>query len=181
MRGGEAFEEVLDQHIQRLEADRRVTFTASRCSTATAYGFFFSASPVRSFPTPQLRSFGETGSDLLRGPGEAVGRRFAPSFPGTFEPSHRPSPLQSYGAAVPRTCGPSRSLSVHEWNALHELIALGASLHEGFTLRELRSAFRALARRYHPDRHADSSADDKARLGEIFSRVCDSYQVLAQV
>ena len=25
MRGGEAFEEVLDQHIQRLEADRRVT------------------------------------------------------------------------------------------------------------------------------------------------------------
>ncbi|HEX5107157.1 MAG TPA: J domain-containing protein [Vicinamibacterales bacterium] len=175
MRGGEAFEEVLDQHIQRLEADRRVTFTATGCSTATAYGFFFSSSPSSSFPPSPLRGFSETGSDLLRGPGQAVRRTVAPSHRRAFAPSHPPLPPRSYGATGTRT------LSAHERHALHELIALGAALHEGFTRRELRSAFRALARRYHPDRHTDSSADHKARLATLFSRVCDSYQVLARV
>ena len=159
MRGGEAFEEVLDQHIQGLEADRRVTFTPSRCSTATAYGFFFLPSPLRGYGPPlRLRGYGATG---LRTP--------APSHLRTPAPSHL------------RTPAPSRVLSGDERHALGELIALGAALHDGFTLRELRSAFRALARRYHPDRHANSSGDEKARLAEIFSRVCDSYQVLARI
>ena len=178
MRGGEAFEEVLDQHIQGLEADRRVTFTASSCSTATAYGFFFPPTQLRcsgetSPPTQlrcdgamssdPLRSLGEAGSGLLRGSDEVDRRTFEPSFPGTFAP---PS---------------SRALSGVERAALLELVALGARLHESFTLRELRSAFRALARRYHPDRHADSSGDEKASLAMIFSRVCDCYQVLARI
>jgi len=78
MRGGEAFEEVLDQHIQGLEADRRVTFTTSRCSTATAYGFFFPPSPVRGHGEAGVSHF---DSERLRIPA----------------PSHPPSPLRGYG------------------------------------------------------------------------------------
>src|SRR5262245_34218496 len=111
MRGGEAFEEVLDQHIQGLEADRRVTFTTSRCSTATAYGFFF--------PSSQLDDNRATGSGLLRGFGAEHLRTSAPSHLRTFAPSRL------------------RILSTSERNALYELIGLGAALHEGFTLREL--------------------------------------------
>jgi hypothetical protein len=168
MRGGEAFEEVLDQQIQGLEADRRVTFTASRCSTATAYGFFFTV--THAFEVAP-----------------SAPRTIAPSHPGTIasasaaarlrrdRPSHPPSPLRGFGEIN------SRSLSTRERHALHDLIELGAALHEGFTRRELRSAFRVLARRYHPDRHSTSGADEKARLATIFSRVYDSYQVLARI
>src|SRR5262245_51360712 len=141
MRGGEAFEEVLDQHIQRLEADRRVTFTTTAHGTATAYGFFFLSSSLLGFPAPQLRCSAERASC--------------------------PVATQHYRSQAPRQphiVVRARALSPHERHALQELIALGASLHEGFTLRELRSAFRALARRYHPDRHSNSGPDDKARL-----------------
>src|SRR4030095_16021874 len=126
MRGGEAFEEVLDQHIQGLGADRRVTFTTSRCSTATAYGFFFTV--THAFEVAP-----------------SAPRTIAPSHPGTAasasaaarlrrdRPLHPPSPLRGFGGASPRTFAPSgfRTLSQEERRALHELIGLGAVLHEG--------------------------------------------------
>jgi DnaJ-class molecular chaperone len=46
-----------------------------------------------------------------------------------------------------------RILSNAQRRALNQLIGLGARLDDAFTLQELRSEFRALARLYHPDRH----------------------------
>jgi DnaJ-class molecular chaperone len=73
----------------------------------------------------------------------------------------------------------ARVLSSREQRALDDLIALGAELPADFTFDELRSAFRTLARRYHPDRHAGCRAEDKARLAHLFARTRDAYRTLA--
>ena len=46
-----------------------------------------------------------------------------------------------------------RVLSHSQREALNQMIGLGARLDDAFTMQELRSEFRALARVYHPDRH----------------------------
>src|SRR5687768_2898486 len=61
-------------------------------------------------------------------------------------------------AAAPRT--PRRTLSPEQRAALDRFVALGAHLHSGYTRRELRSAFRSLARTFHPDHHPAISASE---------------------
>ena len=73
-----------------------------------------------------------------------------------------------------------RHLSMREQRAFDELEALGGTLTVDFTFDELRSVFRRLARRYHPDRHTGCSAHDKTRLADQFTRARDAYQVLAE-
>jgi DnaJ-class molecular chaperone len=58
------------------------------------------------------------------------------------------------------------------------MVSLGASLGADFTPDELRGAYRQLARRYHPDVHLGCTEREKARLGALFTRAHDSYQVL---
>ena len=73
---------------------------------------------------------------------------------------------------------PRRTLLPHEQRALDEFIALGANLHKDFTSAELRSAFRALAREYHPDRHPGSGEFERERLSASFARLRQAYEQL---
>jgi hypothetical protein len=97
-------------------------------------------------------------------------RRAAPSR----ETADRPAPL----TGTPRR---PRVLSREQRAALDRFVALGARLHPSYTRRELRSAFRSLARTFHPDHHPAISASEKARLSLMFNDVRNAYDVLKNI
>jgi len=75
---------------------------------------------------------------------------------------------------------PPRLLTAAQRSALDVLRASGApNLDDSFTAVELRRAYRGLALRWHPDRHAHASPSDRARLAGTFARVTDAYRLLA--
>jgi hypothetical protein len=75
---------------------------------------------------------------------------------------------------------PVRRLTAAQRNALRLLRRLGAiDLDPGFSDRQLRRAFRTLAKRFHPDRHPASSATEKEGLAWTFASVCTAYRDLA--
>jgi hypothetical protein len=98
----------------------------------------------------------------------------APSGDAVAGTSRRESPVESHRP----TRVPRRALSTDERRALDELVRLGASLDSHFTAEELRSAFRSLARRYHPDRHPGATASERTRLSTLFSQVHEAYKDL---
>lgn len=71
-----------------------------------------------------------------------------------------------------------RSLSAAEQQALTVLNGLGASLSSDFTAADLRSAYRALALDYHPDRHASSDPAEKERLSRLFAEIVEHHRRL---
>lgn len=73
---------------------------------------------------------------------------------------------------------PSRILSDRQQQALTHLVSLGAALHADFTVRELKTAFKTLARLYHPDRHPGSCEFEKARLTRQFAMLHEAYRQL---
>lgn len=74
---------------------------------------------------------------------------------------------------------PRRVLNDEQRAALEVLRAAGAcSLGEEVTGAELRSAYRRLAMRWHPDRHTDIPAADRVRLARTFARISDAYRLL---
>jgi hypothetical protein len=77
--------------------------------------------------------------------------------------------------AAPR---PARALSPAQRDALNEMIGLGAQLDANFTLRELRSQFRALARMFHPDRHQGTGRTSAEKLSSRFVTLRRAYDVL---
>jgi hypothetical protein len=81
-------------------------------------------------------------------------------------------------AAMPTRIRQPRRLTQAQQRALDALVGLGATLSSDFTERELRTAFRGLARRYHPDGHPRSSDAQKTRLARIFSDVDRQYRLL---
>lgn len=81
----------------------------------------------------------------------------------------------------PVTARPRRTLSPRQREALNAFVQLGASISDDFTDHELRSTFRLLALRYHPDRHPGSSDRERAHLSLRFSRVHDAYESLKSV
>lgn len=124
-------------------------------------------------------AFGEVLDDLVG--------RFQPEAPAAgprWHPGIATRPLLSFDGNPPRprlarvSRRPARTLSARERAALDLLVGLGASLTPGFTRQELRSAFRALARRYHPDAHPATSAAEKARLSSRFATLRDAYDAL---
>ena len=72
----------------------------------------------------------------------------------------------------------ARAVTAEQQQALDRLVALGAKLDATFTPRELRSAFRSLARRFHPDRYPHSTDDERANLSRQFAAIKDDYQRL---
>ena len=76
---------------------------------------------------------------------------------------------------------PSRRLSAAQQAALDTFLELGAAIGPHFTQAELRSAFRELARRFHPDRHPDISVDQRVRLTKLFVRARDACRILRDV
>jgi hypothetical protein len=102
-------------------------------------------------------------------------------------------PLLQFGTAAYRPAGislvagpfqptpsprPPRQLTVRQQRAVDELVLLGAELDGDFTARQLRSAYRALARQYHPDRHPSSSLTEKARLARVFASLNENHRCL---
>jgi hypothetical protein len=73
---------------------------------------------------------------------------------------------------------PRRTLTPRQHDALRALWGLGARLGADFTEPELRSAYKSLARRYHPDSHPDGSEAEVARLARIFANLTDCYRLL---
>ena len=92
-------------------------------------------------------------------------------------------PLDSAGRRSPLIEAPRRprTFSPLEREAFGRLRAFGARLDPGFTLTELRSAFRSLARSFHPDHHPAMSASEKARLSATFREVRRDYDVLKNI
>jgi curved DNA-binding protein CbpA len=72
-------------------------------------------------------------------------------------------------------------LSTRQREALDFLIELGAPLEPNFTRDELRSAFRWLARRYHPDAHPGITAREKSNLSIQFATLRERYELLTHV
>ena len=71
-----------------------------------------------------------------------------------------------------------RPLTTAQSRALEALNQLGAGIGVDSSVGELRSAFRMLARRYHPDRHPDASVVDRHRLAWQFTTIRNSYKTL---
>jgi hypothetical protein len=105
----------------------------------------------------------------------------APQVLGFFDfsaPGPQPSPWPRRAPAPPPAPRVRRALTPWQRIALDELVALGADLSADFTQAELRTAFRGLARQYHPDRFAASSDSEKARLSRLFARAHGAYRTL---
>jgi hypothetical protein len=98
---------------------------------------------------------------------------------GAYGPGVRPrmAPV-GLPASASRPPRPRRVLSARQQQALEQMVHLGAHLGRDFTSRELRTAFRTLARRYHPDRHPGTSEFEKAKLSRQFATLHDAYRVL---
>ena len=79
--------------------------------------------------------------------------------------SHATRPNVSHAKPRPR---PARAPSASQRQALDLLNSLGAALTADFTRDELRSAFRALARRYHPDTNPAVSGREFATLRSAY-------------
>jgi hypothetical protein len=72
-----------------------------------------------------------------------------------------------------------RKLTVAERIALARLNALGAALADDMSVADLRSAYRRLARDYHPDRHPSSASGEQERLSRLFGEITAHYRRLA--
>lgn len=93
--------------------------------------------------------------------------------------SSAPAWTPVYGARPGAQPRPARRLSAGQREALNSLRALGAvSLADDFSAADIKSAFRALARRYHPDRHPGLSDAERASLARSFAAACDAYRAL---
>jgi hypothetical protein len=88
-----------------------------------------------------------------------------------FDLRFRPSP--------PPPSSPRRVLTPRQDRAFHALVELGATLPTDFTDADLRSAYRLLALKYHPDRHPGSSRAEAERLALLFTQLTDAYRQLS--
>jgi hypothetical protein len=89
------------------------------------------------------------------------------------------TPYASIGKGPARRARPSATLTAAEQRAFAALNDLGADLDDAMSSADLRRAFRRLAREHHPDRHPDSSDDEKVRLSRLFAALTDHYRLLA--
>lgn len=154
-------------------------------------------------------AFTDILNGILSGFGESRGMPETPPFEPRYIPPHpllfaephrpfRPSPYwdiprqeRTYRRAAPATPNPKpprpaftavrpkRVLTARQRRALEGLIELGADLTPDFTAAELRSAYRRLALKYHPDRHSASSEGEKARLTRVLADLNQHHRELA--
>jgi hypothetical protein len=132
--------------------------------------------------------FAEVLDDALESPRAPLGAREDGFFsqvplagPATVYLGLKGVPPAWAATRYPHTAGrrPARMLGPAERHALDELIGLGARLREDFTHAELRSAFRALARRFHPDHCAGQPPADQAHASRTFAFIVGHYRCLA--
>ena len=98
----------------------------------------------------------------------------APSAFSRGEVPHAAAPLR----LVHSDRRPKRTLSPRQHEALMQLAALGATLTADFTFEELRSAFRSLARAYHPDHHPGRATRATVPVSQVFVTLRSAYDTL---
>jgi hypothetical protein len=145
-----AFAEVLDNCMDHTPIRESAAAGRSTSGVATRSLFWFEGAP----PNPPVKSAS------------------------TFKVSRQTSPLRLVQSEPP--VRPARDLSPGQRDALNQLIGLGARLDASFTMQELRSQFRALARAYHPDRHPAKAPTAAAHLSSAFVTLRRAYDVLKQ-
>jgi hypothetical protein len=171
-----AFEDVLDERLGEALPSQTFGSPARGAATAVAYGFFFVDACTPAMP-----------ADIVAGPGRR--RAAAPPVPRMRDgvpqaatsrsgSAHPARDAELGGAPAGTRC--VRRLSRREREALHVLVTLGARLDLTFTRDDVRAAFRALALRYHPDRHPGCSDADRTRLAMLFGHAREAYRVLLQ-
>lgn len=92
--------------------------------------------------------------------------------------SRAPAWTPVYGAGTGAQLRRPRRLTPVQQAALDQLRSLGAALTSDFTDAEIKSAFRALARQYHPDTHPGAPDVERHRLSRAFATACESYRAL---
>jgi hypothetical protein len=160
MRQHEAFGDVLDRVMGQSipEPVARVSEAWERPQAVAPNPFLFTTYAVPTFA--RVAPAASPAADL----------RFRSIAAPTAAPVPSPEPLR-----------PLRTLAPREQRALRQLIALGADLRPDFDAVELRRAFRILARRYHPDRHPDSTEEVKAGLSRTFAELAENHRCLLAV
>ena len=179
---GVTFDQLLDEKLAAEPVDSAPTVTFGPAGMATAYGFFFvdaSRTAVATSSAQNALLQARRSSDVTAsGPTD---RRFAGAVCTASARAHLHLASSTIAPQPSSTVRPVvRRLSTREQRAFDELAGLGGTLAVDFTFDELRSVFRSLARRYHPDRHTGSSTFDKSRLAEQFTKARDAYRVLAE-
>jgi hypothetical protein len=155
MRGGTVFADILEEKIRE---EHLAASAASR--------------PYRRPPT--LGYFLFTSGSVPAANAERAGTAWRRPRPQAAAP-HGWSQPASARAARPR---PSRRLTAAQQSAFDTFLELGASVGPDFSAGELRSAFRELARRFHPDRHPGIAGEERARLTGLFVRAREAYRIL---
>jgi hypothetical protein len=163
MRTGPGFREILDEKLEGAGfawASRQEPPAAGACRPAP----------------PPVFLFGDVCSGFSAGPGRPASNSGASPWTPVY--GARPG-AQSCGAGLRAGDRLVRRLTPAQRQAVDALRALGADLPpDTFTHAELRSAFRTLARRFHPDRHPGSPDAERARLARSFAAACDAYRTL---
>jgi hypothetical protein len=168
MQSGTHFADILAEKVGRPKFGTRPT-QASRPDFARAQA-------------PVLLFF-HTGN----GPATAFDHRAAKAYGIPFVPRPEPVPIQTVPPvrpaqkARPAEPKPPRVLTERQHTALTLLVSLGAQLDADFTARQLKTAFKVLARLYHPDRHPGCSEFEKARFSRQFAAVHEAYRQLLAV
>ena len=165
------FDDLLDEQLAADPVDSTPTVTFGPAGMATAYGFFFVDTPRTA-----VASFAASPERRIGWPGSADGRV---NLDGRFAGAVNAGNARVSVGQPSAPARPARQLPAREQRALADLVALGGALSGDFTFDELRSVFRTLARRYHPDRHTVCDEQGRIGLAEQFTRARDAYQVLA--
>lgn len=173
MRGGLAFDDVLDELLVSAIPEPQPRVARQVAGTATAYGFFFTASPASASLARHVESSiaraGLRSAEVTTATPECTPRRHRMTTPASV-------------STDPQFAEPKKHpLSAREREAFRHLAALGGDLGEAFTFDELRRAFRKLALRYHPDRHTGCGDHTRSQLAQTFAQARDAYQVLSAV
>jgi hypothetical protein len=97
----------------------------------------------------------------------------------------RPAACGAYGVRRPvAPVSPPRrplGLSPSERHAADELRRLGAAFpDDDFSVADVRSAYRALARRFHPDAHPGATEAERSYLAGAFGRITTAYHELTR-
>jgi hypothetical protein len=171
MAGGTTFAELLDAQLNCTAVPPAAPVWSNRPVTSALFVFDLPLTPAAQPPAPAY---------VRHQPAVAAAHAAAPD---TASSASVPPAADTAGDFVepsfPHVSIHRSRLTMLEQRALAALNRLGADLDEHLTPATLRRAFKALAHRYHPDRHPGCSADEQARLARLFADATAHYRLLA--